>query len=185
MADRSRFAAVAGPVARPLAWTLALCLFAAVRLDAAMVSFLVIETGLPEEREGGRHSGLWESGLLDVFYEAGHIVSNAPVLRLPHKPNQEFPDEARADLAEALEGGAEFFILALLEYDAPAQGNAGGAASAPPDAPGNISLRVFRAEPRTLLYQQQYTNTGSMNLKDEYDSVKKAARTLVPHINGR
>jgi hypothetical protein len=172
MAKRARFASWPLP--------LALCLFAAVRLDAAMVSFLVIETGLPEERETGRHSGLWESGLLDVFFEAGHIVSNAPVLRLPEKPEAEFPDEARADLAEALEGGAEFFILALLEYDTPKNGNA---ETAPLDKPRKISLRVFKLQPRTLLHEQQYADKSSMNLKDEYDSVKKAARTLIPHIN--
>jgi hypothetical protein len=177
MANRARFAPLA------LAWPLALCLFAAVRLDAAMVSVLVIETGLPVERGTDRHSGLWESGLLDVFFEAGHIVSNAPVLRLPQKPDAEFPDEAGADFAEALEGGAEFFILALLEYDAPESGNAGGSEPPPLDKPRNISLRVFKAQPRTLLYEQRYADSSSMNLKDEYDSVKKAVRTLIPHIN--
>jgi hypothetical protein len=163
------------------------CLFlglvCVLRLEAATVSFMVIETGLPEDWGASRHAGLWESGLLDVFFEAGHIVSNAPVLRLPQKPAAQFPEEARTDLAEALEGGAEYIILALLDYETPA---AGSASNPPPvGKPRNISLRVFRARPYTLLYERQFADTNSVTLKDEYDGVKSAARTLVPHINNR
>ena len=155
----------------------------AVPLEAATVSFLVIETGLPEEWGTSQHSGLWESGLLDVFFEAGHIVSNAPVRRLPRKPTAKFPEEAQAELAEALEGGAEYFILALLEYDAPEPGTDGAAGSPNTQKPRNISLRVFKARSHALVYEQQYADKTSTNLKDEYDSLKKAARTLIPHLN--
>jgi hypothetical protein len=165
---------------------LVLYILAAFHLEAATVSFLVIETGLPAEWGASQHSGLWESGLLDVFYEAGHIVSNAPVLRLTEKPRAKFPEEARADLNEALQGGAEYIILALLEYEAPADVKSGsGAAPADIQKPRNISLRVFRASPQTLLYEQQYTDKTSATLKDEYDSLKKAVRTLIPHLNDR
>jgi hypothetical protein len=156
---------------------LLICGFSIFRLEAATISFLVIETGLPEEMGASQHSGLWESGFLDVFFEAGHIVSNAPVLRLSHNPTAVFPEEARVDLAEAVEGGAEYFILALLDYPAPI--------SQKIPKPRQISLRIFRTKPQTLLYEGQYVDTGSTTLKDEYDSLKKAVQQLVPHVRDR
>ena len=53
--------------------------------------------------------GLWESGLMDVFFEAGHIVSNAPALRLDRKPAEAFPEAARPELNEAIAGGGGVF----------------------------------------------------------------------------
>ncbi|GHV94760.1 hypothetical protein AGMMS50293_10800 [Spirochaetia bacterium] len=143
-------------------------------LAAATVSFMVVETGLPVEAGANQYSGLWESGLLDVFFEAGHIVSNAPVLRLYEKSMEEFPEEAREELNGAVEGGAEYFILAMLDYDA-----------ANLQKPRNISLRLFRTNPYKKLYEQQYADQASRTLKDEYDNLKKVARGLVSHLNDR
>ncbi|MDR2134486.1 MAG: hypothetical protein LBP27_05205 [Treponema sp.] len=144
-------------------------------LEAATVSFLVIETGLSEEAGTSQHSGLWESGLLDVFFEAGHIVSNAPILRLGKRPGEIFPDEALGKLHEAVEGGVDFFIIALLDY-------------APNDAiqkPDRVSLRLFNAVSRNLIYEQQYTDKTSKNSGEEFTSLKQAVRGLVPHLNDR
>lgn len=152
-------------------------LFLAASLQAATVSFLVIETGLPAETESSLHSSLWESGLLDVFFEAGHIVSNAPIMRLSRKPAKVFPDEAKADLDEALEGGAEYFILALLDYAAPAQTDI--------QKPTNINLRLFKTKPYKLIYEQQYADKSSQTLNDEFTSLKQAVRGLIPHLNDR
>jgi hypothetical protein len=147
--------------------------FTGLPLEAATVSFLVIETGLPEEAEKKALSGLWESGLLDVFFEAGHIVSNAPVMRLGSNPAQELPDEARSEFDQAIEGGADFFILALLDYRADGV------------KPEQISLRLFRTNPYRKLFEQRYSDTTPRNLKDEYDSLRKLVRELVPHLNDR
>jgi hypothetical protein len=156
-------------------WTvLLLWVFAALPLPAATVSFLVVETGLPRETEQNVYSGLWESGLLDVFFEAGHIVSNAPVKRLDTKPRSPLPGEFRGDLNDAAEGGAEYFILALLDY--------------PPAAvneipkPQNISLKIFRIRPYKLLYEQGYSEKGSANIDEEFTTIKQSIRGLVPHL---
>jgi hypothetical protein len=156
-----------------------LCLFflAGASLQAATVSFLVIETGLPAETEASQHSSLWESGLLDVFFEAGHIVSNAPIMRLSGKPAKVFPDEAKADLDEALEGGAEYFILALLDY--------ASSAAADIQKPTNIALRLFKTKPHKLIFEQQYADKSSQTLNDEFTSLKQAVRGLIPHLNDR
>ena len=149
------------------------CVFTGLRLEAATVSFLVIETGLSAEAEKKALSGLWESGLLDVFFEAGHIVSNAPVMRLDSNPAKELPDEAQAEFDGAVEGGADFFILALLNYQAD---------SAKPE---HISLRLFRINPYKKLFEQRYSDAVTRNMKDEYDSLRKVVRELVPHLNDR
>ncbi|MDR1586530.1 MAG: hypothetical protein LBS57_03640 [Treponema sp.] len=146
-------------------------------LPAATVSFLVIETGLSEEVGASQHSGLWESGLLDVFFEAGHIVSNAPILRLSKGTAKIFPDEALESLREAVEGGMDFFIIALLDYTAPNDTVI--------QKPEKISLRLFNAASQKLIYEQQYTDKTSKNPGEEFASLKQAARGLVPHLNDR
>jgi hypothetical protein len=143
-------------------------------LSAAMVSFLVIETGLPAESPSSTWSSLWESGLLDVFFEEGHIVSNAPIKRLDFKPKDIFPKEAKEDLDEAVEGGVEYFILALLDYP-------------PPEGqeirrPRNIALKIFRANPHRLIYEQQYAEKALPNMNEEFKSIKQSVRGLIPHL---
>ena len=146
-------------------------------LSAATVSFLVIESGLPEEGGSSSWSILWENGLLDVFFEEGHIVSNAPIKRLELKPRQEFPDEAVEDLSEAAAGGCEYFILALLDYPP--------AAGTEIPRPRNIVLRVFKAGSRQLLYEQPYDAARFLNRDDEFSRIKQSIRGLIPHLTDR
>jgi hypothetical protein len=143
-------------------------------LSAATVSFLVIESGLSEESGSSSWSRLWESGLLDVFFEEGYIVSNAPIKRLELKSPKLFPDEALEDLNEAVEGGVEYFILALLDYPPPAGTEI--------PCPRNIILRVFRAGPRQLLYEQHYAGGAFLNRGDEFARIKQSIRGLIPHL---
>jgi hypothetical protein len=80
-----------------------------------------------------------------VFFEAGHIVSNSPILRLaglsiadfPGKndPGGEFPREIRPDLEEAALGGVDYLILVLLSYP---QGAADTKAK-----PDQVNLRIY------------------------------------------
>jgi hypothetical protein len=151
--------------------------FAAFPLSAAMVSFLVIETGLPEECPASTWSSLWENGLLDVFFEEGHIVSNAPIRRLDGIPQGMLPDEARGDLDEAVEGGAEYFILALLEYPTPAGQEI--------RRPRTISLRVFRASPYRFIHEQRYAEAALPTMNEEFKSIKQSVRGLVPYLFDR
>jgi hypothetical protein len=143
-------------------------------LSAAMVSFLVIETGLPEESPSSTWSNLWENGLLDVFFEEGHIVSNAPIKRLDLKPKEIFPEEAKGDLDEAVEGGAEYFILALLDYSPPVGQEI--------RRPRSIALRIFRASPQRFIYEQQYVEKSFPNMNEEFKSIKQSVRGLIPHL---
>ncbi|MDR2363854.1 MAG: hypothetical protein LBD65_05515 [Spirochaetaceae bacterium] len=146
---------------------------------AANISFLVIETGIREEGAVHESSNLWETGLLDVFFDAGHIVSNAPIMRLNKSQNKEIPDEARGNLEEAIQGGADFFILALLDY----QGAA--AANAPKIKPQAVSVRLFRTRPYKLLYEQFYSDGAQTPGNDELTKAKGAARSIIPHLGKR
>jgi hypothetical protein len=164
-----------GSIMKKCLWAgLFVCFFAILPLPAATVSFLVIETGLPYEMGNSVYSSLWESGLLDTFFEAGHIVSNAPIKRLDIKPQKSFPDEARGDLNDAMEGGAEYFVLALLEYPPP------GTNEIP--KPRNIVLRIFKVSPYKLLYEQLYSDKTSVNMDEEFITIKQSVRELIPHL---
>jgi len=153
---------------------LLLAISAALPLSAATVSFLVIESGLDMEAGVNRHSGLWENSLLDVFFESGHIVSNAPMLRLDYIPTEAFPVEARDELDNALEGGVEYFIIALLEYQK--QGEVAGL------GPRHITLRLFKTRPFELVYEQKYNGSNPRSIGEEYDNLRKAARVLIPQV---
>jgi hypothetical protein len=156
-------------------WTgFLLCVLVISPLPAAMVSFLVIESGLPEESGAGPWSSLWESGLLDVFFEAGHVVSNAPIKRLAVHPQEVLPGEVKGELDEAEAGGAEYFVLALLDYSPLAVHEN--------PRPRNISLRVFRIHPYRFIYEQQYAGPAAPNMGDEFTLIKQSIRGLVPHL---
>lgn len=159
---------------KPLSVILFLHSYITFPLSGATITFLVIETGLPQDRPVLEFSRLWESSLMDVFFDAGHIVSNAPIMQLQVKSAGEFPDEAQGELKEAIAGGADFFILALLEY----QGMIEGA----PQRPQTISLKLFSTKPYRCVVEQQYPKTRSLSPAEELLEVKKAARTLLVHL---
>jgi hypothetical protein len=149
----------------------------AVSAPAATVSFMVIETGIREETPTQDSSRLWEYALLDVFFDTGHIVSNAPILRIAEKPRQNLPEEAKASLDEALEGGAEFFVLAVLDYQNPAMG-------IEPRQPRNVSLRIFKTMPCRFLYSREYAAQDSSGLeKDEVNNAMDLARVIAAHLS--
>ncbi|MDR3124088.1 MAG: hypothetical protein LBU16_09975 [Treponema sp.] len=153
-----------------------LALALAVGAHGATVSFVVIETGIREEIPAVDSSRLWEQALLDVFFNAGHIVSNAPILRVAEKPRKNLPDEARALLEEALEGGAEFFVVAALDYQPPSQAET-------ELQPRSISLRLFKTAPYRFLYSREYT-AHDLRLagKDEIGNAMNVVRAIATHL---
>jgi hypothetical protein len=163
---------------------------------AAGLFVLVAETGegaggraSPDRREAGfESSALWEACLLDVFFEAGHVVSNSPVLDLggfdgaalpgPESPPAEFPAEMEAELAEARSGGADYLILALLNYPASADRKT---------RPGRVSLRVYGLEPFRFVYGGTSSldlpgQTAAARAESETGQAKRLIRGLVPYI---
>jgi hypothetical protein len=149
----------------------------AVSAHAATVSFMVIETGIREEIPTVNSSRLWEYALLDVFFDTGHIVSNTPILRVADRPQKNLPDAARGSLKEALEGGAEFFVVAVLDYQDTSQTGSGQL------RPRNISLRLFQTTPYRFLYSREYTATDlRIAEKDEINSAMNVVRAMAAHL---
>ncbi|MDR0760297.1 MAG: hypothetical protein LBF74_09345 [Treponema sp.] len=142
---------------------------------AYTVSFVVIETGPVQAGVVRDSANLWENGLMDVFFNAGHIVSNAHTLRVDREILKDFPDEVQGDIDEARQGGVDFFVMALLDY--PADGKAPGTAV----KPRQIVLKVFSVNPYQKVYEQGYSGP----IRDESAQVKNAARSILSHLGDR
>lgn len=172
-------------------------------LSAATVSFLVVETGLAEESARPQSSLLWENGLMDVFFDAGHIVSNAPIMRLMEKTAEKLPDLVRGELDQARNGGADYFIMILLEYSAsavngipgsdespalgPVSGGTGVAGEKPVSGgkPEKVYMRIFSVSNETLVYEIACAGTARLDANEELIEVKKNAAKLIPQLKHR
>ncbi|MDR1909981.1 MAG: hypothetical protein LBQ35_08735 [Spirochaetaceae bacterium] len=146
----------------------------AAPLPAHTVSFIVGETGLSREAPSSDASNRWETGLMDAFFDAGHIVSNAPILRLGSPAREELPPEFMRDFYDAREGGVEFLILALLDYRAwDGRG---------PLEPRRVSLRVFRVTPYQFVVEEQFPLPGRIPDPDILVNARQAGRMLLAHL---
>jgi hypothetical protein len=161
----------------------------ALPLSAANLNFVVVETGAPGDSSGEVTNGtfsassLWEDSFLDVFFEAGHIISNAPVLRMDklgndfpgqENPHKAFPQELNVELEDAEAGGADFFILALLAYP---PGSADRKTK-----PERVSLRVYKTRPFGLVYEGNSALAPAQRQEDEGERAKRLIRGLIPHL---
>jgi hypothetical protein len=133
-------------------------------LGAATVSVLVMESGSPGEQTG-QYSIMWENGLLEVFFETGHIVSNFPRISLEEKPADGFPDEAEKDFEGAKEGGMDYFLIAIVDYKT-----------------SNVFLRLFKTGSPKMIREQKYTVTTYRNIKEEYDKIKTAVVSMSVYL---
>ncbi|GHV86611.1 hypothetical protein AGMMS50230_22190 [Spirochaetia bacterium] len=172
-------------------WFLVLifALLGLVSLPAATVSILVIETGLPPGTTQTESASVWESGIMDVCFDAGHIVSNAPAMVLPAVTAAVLPQEAQRDFDEARLGGADFFIMVLLRYaGAPAAAVPETSAEAVTEAaaetkqPKVVSIAVFRVSSGELLYETSVSAHIWGSSGEEFLDVKRNAGRILPRL---
>ena len=124
---------------------------------AANVSVMVIEAGLPNDnRPAHQYSIMWENGLMDVYFEMGHIVSNSPIMRLGRMPDSGFPYEAERDFDEARDTGMEYFVVAIINHP----------------SPYNVSLRIFNTNSHELIKELSFIDNLSLPEKDRYERIK-------------
>ena len=147
---------------------LILGLFLNFSVGASMVSFYVIETGVPESAGNVRHTELWENAFLDIFFDAGHIVSNAPILRLEKKPSGDIL--RMVDMQDARGSGVDFVLIAQLDYNTDFK------------SPGEISFFIYRVTPREKILERTILPRSIRTVRDEYDEIKSVVRGLVPYI---
>jgi hypothetical protein len=85
---------------------------------AASVCVLVVESGLPADSMQPEASSAWEAGMMDAFFNAGHIVWNESLYRASAGQSGKGPvlpaTSFRAEVART--GGADYLALAVLDY---------------------------------------------------------------------
>jgi hypothetical protein len=152
-----------------------LCVFTVFSAAATTISFCVFEIGLPSETAKTPAAMQWESALLDVFFDAGYIVTNNPIVRIEMKPTPNRMEEfVRADLDDAREGGADYFVLAQLDFDAET------------GIPSEISFVMYRVTPSSKIHESRMAGRSfGSNERESLEEMKKVARGLVPHIRGQ
>ncbi|MDR0376797.1 MAG: hypothetical protein LBH70_03295 [Spirochaetaceae bacterium] len=147
-------------------------------VSAHTVSFMIVETGLPgEQGASNKYGKSWEDGFFDVFFDAGHIVSNTPGLRLDTLPSAQFPVEAAESLSGAMEGGVDYFVLALLDYR-----EDGAAKSLEMPGPRQISLRLFSVNPFRFIREEKFAGYRKTQTGEDFINAKQAAVKILPYL---
>lgn len=152
-----------------------LSLLFAIPASASMVSFLIVETGLKEEAAYMPQTGLWEGGLMDAFFDAGHIVTNSPAARMQKRPAVDISGVVEEDYRDAVSGGADYFLLAFIEYQNHTERS----------IPVKITLKLYRTDSKRLIYEQNFPAGSGINNDEEYKIAQNAGRAVVPHLKDR
>jgi hypothetical protein len=133
---------------------------------------------------------VWETGLLDVFFEEGHIVTNAQAFALKTAPGEALPGEIKSYIAEAEEAGIDYFVLAYLNYATAADAATTGAntgRSFDPSKPVGIEFNLFNINPARHTSKRTWTQTIDLrrenySAKDERAGARRAARSVIAHL---
>jgi len=150
-------------------FTLAVILgvFAFYSAQASVVSFFIIETGLPGNGSDHQHSVFWENAFLDVFFEAGYIVCNSPILRMETKPSGDILRQV--DMQEARNSGIDFLLIAQLDFTTNI-------------SPAEISFFIYKVNTREKIVERVIQGRGTRSAMDEYEYMKTVARGLITYI---
>jgi hypothetical protein len=139
--------------------------------SAYMVSFFIIESGLPLEGAKNQYSQLWENTFFDVFFDAGYIVCNYPMMRIESKPKMSLEKFVKNEVDEARDGGADYFLVAQIDFS-------GGSLT-----PREISLVLFNVTPFRLIKERKVMQKKYKSEKEEIDDLKSIIKGIVPKIN--
>ncbi|MCL1928760.1 MAG: hypothetical protein FWG07_08225 [Treponema sp.] len=159
---------------------LILSIFCLMSLNAATVSVLVVETGLSSGNGCTPSAMVWESGFMDTLFEAGHIVSNAPCMQIINAFDSNadrfassgvLPREVNGDFDQARIGGADFFVLVILDYKEGAL-----------ELPKEVFVRVFHVSTGELLHETRVAARLWANSDEELRDVKQQAVKVIPQL---
>ncbi|MDR1144012.1 MAG: hypothetical protein LBK77_07330 [Spirochaetaceae bacterium] len=140
-------------------------------LPAATVSVIVVETGLPPGTGQAESSSVWESGVMDALFDAGHIVSNAPIMRLKTLPGTEISADLRREFDEARLGGADYLVLVVLAYPENA-----------PEHPREVFMRLYSVSSGKIVQEISVTSAAWESSGQEFQDAKRNAGRFVPRI---
>ena len=145
-------------------------------LNAATVSVVVVEAGLPPGNGCTLSAEIWESGMMDVFFEAGHIVSNAPCMQI-NDISGILPAEVNRDFDQARIGGADFLVLVILNYK---DGSAEYSELA--EYPKEVFIRLFYVSTGELLHETIIAAANWGTTDAEFIDAKQQAGKIVPRL---
>jgi hypothetical protein len=135
-----------------------------------MVSLVLVETGLPLEGAKNQYSMRWENAFFDVFFDAGYILCNSPMLRFDIKPARSMEYMIQDEMEEARQGGADYFIIAQLDYVPGSM------------RPGEISLMMYTITPSKKIYEKKISGKAYRSENEEANDLKAIIRGLVSQI---
>jgi hypothetical protein len=135
-------------------------------LYAATLSFLIMETGV-DTGPIHEYSQVWENALMDLSFDLGHIISNAPILQVKSAPAQGLPAEAVPYRDAVSNGNFEFFVLVVLQYE-----NEGSAQKL-----RSVVLKLYRVKPFVLL-SELVSGAALGSAREEFARAKGAAQVL-------
>jgi hypothetical protein len=169
---------------RFLALGLTLLGFMPLPLAATTVSVLVIETGRPSGTEFAPAASVWESGVMDAFFDAGYIVINAPILRLKETPRSGLPREAWAEFETARREGSDLFVVVHLSYLNSSQNLSSNNPFNIEKQTKTVFMAVFDIFTEDLLFE---TSIGVNNLRspvEEFRVAKQNMGNIIRRIKG-
>jgi len=140
--------------------------------SALMVSFLVVETGLNEDAPGNQMSTLWEGGLMAAFFDAGHIVTDSPVIRIEKKPASDLTGRIESDFNEAVTAGSEYFLLGFMDYKI----------DGTKFVPVSITLKLYKTGSKKLIFEKLFPVGQGKSLAEEHQLAQQAGQVIVSHI---
>ena len=156
--------------------TIALIIILAFPAYPTMVSFLLVEIGLNESPALPEQTLLWEGGLMHAFFDSGYIVTNSPVTRMRERPAVCLSGVVEADFNDAIEGGAEYFVLGFISYHI--QGGR--------PTPVGIEIKLYDTLTREVIYQNTFpAGAGGVNLRAEEQIARDAGQVISAQIGNR
>ena len=145
-------------------------LFLNFNIWASMITFYIIETGLPESSNINQYSSDWEDAFLDVFFDAGYIVSNAPIFRMSTIPAGNILQSVDINVAEARNWGIDYIFITFLDY------------SSGMYYPEEIKFYIYNSATNENILERQIQGRVTGTARDESGNIRAFIRGLIPYI---
>jgi len=145
-------------------------IFLTFNAEASLISFYIVETGLPEDAGVNRFSVLWENAFMDSFFDSGYIVTNYPTLRFNSKPEGNIHEISGFDVYEAREAGVDYILITKLDYSSPVQ------------EPELISFYLFKVDQHEIIYEKQIDGKKYASDRDASLDLKNIIKELVQFV---
>ena len=155
---------------KDFAFVLLLGIILLFKVEASLISFQIVETGLPDNAGINRHSVIWENAFMEVFFDSGYIVSNYPMMRFDSNPQGHIQDIARFDVFDARDASVDYILIARLDFSSPING------------PELISLYVFKVDNHEIIYERKHNGSVNRSERDMNDEIKRLIRDLVRFV---